>query len=85
MRREIEKSARKSQEDVTATLLEVWLPKAGKISLNKIVCSPLGWSMLHDVAKFVDGTKESLPGNWKDLAGLLGFDLLDINVTLNLL
>ena len=66
--------------------LESWLAHSGNYSMRKLTTeSRTGWNILHKIAYRIDGTPVGANGDWKQLAGYLGLNIYDINVSNKLL
>lgn len=66
-------------------LVRTWLAQGENYAMSKLAGSKAGWSIIHIVARFVDGTPVGSNGDWKHLAGMLGLHVLDIVVQIFLL
>lgn len=68
--------------NVTEECFNDWLARSANYSFKQLTTrNQVGWNILHDVAKFVDGTPVGANGDWKQLAGFLGLHIHDIVVS----
>lgn len=76
----------KNDEDDEALDLEARLPfwraQGKKLPMKKAAGQQAGWLAVGIIVRFLDGTPVGTKGDWKDLAGCLGLDILTINVCL---
>ena len=68
-------------QDHLDALVSTWKARGERYSMKRAAGQQSGWQAVGIIVKFIDGTPVGTKGDWKDLAGLLGLDILSINVS----